>query len=119
VLGSFKVGNHAKIGANSVVLHEVPPNSTVVGIPGRIVKQNGYHVQRTDLSNKLDHGNLSDPIMDMNRQLQKQIDELKQKLEQVKQEQGLQIREAEHRQVQHRELEAVSEMKKSGGSTNE
>lgn len=119
VLGSFKVGNHAKIGANSVVLHEVPPNSTVVGIPGRIVKQNGYHVQRTDSSNKLDHGNLSDPIMDMNRQLQKQIDELKQKLEQVNQDQELQIREAEHRQVQHRELEAVSEMKKSGGSTNE
>ena len=37
VLGSFKVGDHAKIGAGSVVLKEVPPYATVVGIPGRVV----------------------------------------------------------------------------------
>ena len=37
VLGSFKVGDNSKIGAGSVVLQEVPPNSTVVGIPGRVV----------------------------------------------------------------------------------
>ncbi len=44
VLGSFKVGDQSNIGANSVVLKEVPPNSTVVGIPGRIVKQDGRRV---------------------------------------------------------------------------
>jgi serine O-acetyltransferase len=38
VLGSFKVGENSKIGAGSVVLEEVPPNSTVVGVPGRVVK---------------------------------------------------------------------------------
>ena len=39
VLGSFKIGDNSKIGAGSVVLKEVPPNSTVVGIPGKVVKR--------------------------------------------------------------------------------
>lgn len=43
VLGSFTVGENAKIGAGAVVLSTVPPNSTVVGIPGRVVKQNEIH----------------------------------------------------------------------------
>lgn len=46
VLGSFRVGDQSNIGANSVVLKEVPANSTVVGIPGRIVKQDGRRVDR-------------------------------------------------------------------------
>ena len=41
VLGPFKVGDNARIAANSVVLHEVPPDSTVVGVPGRVVRRNG------------------------------------------------------------------------------
>ena len=40
VLGSFTIGDNSKIGAGSVVLDEVPPNSTVVGVPGRVVKRN-------------------------------------------------------------------------------
>ncbi|MCI5584193.1 MAG: serine O-acetyltransferase [Lachnospiraceae bacterium] len=40
VLGSFTIGDNSKIGAGSVVLSEVPPNSTVVGVPGRVVKRN-------------------------------------------------------------------------------
>ena len=40
VLGSFKIGDNSKIGAGSVVLNEVPANSTVVGVPGRVVKRN-------------------------------------------------------------------------------
>lgn len=47
VLGSFKVGDHAKIGAGSVVLKEVPPYATVVGIPGRIVLLDGVKVSCT------------------------------------------------------------------------
>ena len=43
VLGSFKVGDQANIGANSVVLKEVPPGSTVVGIPGKVVRQDGSY----------------------------------------------------------------------------
>ena len=48
VLGSFKVGDHAKIGAGSVVLKEVPPYATVVGIPGRVVVMNGQRVRTLD-----------------------------------------------------------------------
>ena len=44
VLGPIKIGDHSKVGANSVVLKEVPPYSTVVGIPGKIVKINGIRV---------------------------------------------------------------------------
>ncbi|MCF6095181.1 serine O-acetyltransferase [Microaerobacter geothermalis] len=71
VLGSFKIGDHSKIGAGAVVLQEVPPNSTVVGIKGRIVIQDGVKV------NDLDHVNLPDPVADMLRSMQKEIDELK------------------------------------------
>lgn len=48
VLGSFKVGDHAKIGAGSVVLKEVPPHATVVGIPGRIVVLHGQRVHNEE-----------------------------------------------------------------------
>lgn len=75
VLGSFTVGDYSRIGANAVVLKEVPPHSTVVGNPGRIVKKNGVRVD------KLDHGNLPDPIVDVCSQLQQQIDALREQLE--------------------------------------
>ena len=48
VLGSFKVGDHAKIGAGSVVLKEVPPHATVVGIPGRVVVLHGTRVHNEE-----------------------------------------------------------------------
>jgi serine O-acetyltransferase len=44
VIGSLTIGKHSKIGAGAVVLRDVPPNSTVVGIPGRVVKQNGSQI---------------------------------------------------------------------------
>lgn len=49
VLGSFRVGDNSKIGAGSVVLQEVPANSTVVGVPGRVVKRNNQVLPREDL----------------------------------------------------------------------
>ncbi|TZE82695.1 serine O-acetyltransferase EpsC [Calorimonas adulescens] len=52
VLGSFKVGDNSKIGAGAVVLEEVPPDSTVVGIPGHIVKKDGIRVEIDDIINK-------------------------------------------------------------------
>jgi len=78
VLGSFKVGDNTRIGSNSVVLREVPPNSTVVGNPGRIVKRDGQRVDR------LDHTNLPDPVVEMFRQLQEQIQELRSEIERLK-----------------------------------
>ncbi|AQT84817.1 serine acetyltransferase CysE [Paenibacillus larvae subsp. larvae] len=78
VLGSFKVGDNSNIGANAVVLREIPPNSTVVGIPGKVVKRDGMRV------NKLDHANLPDPVMDVCKHMQQQIDELRLELEKEK-----------------------------------
>ncbi|MCC3376674.1 serine O-acetyltransferase [Cohnella sp. REN36] len=86
VLGSFKVGDHANIGANSVVLREVPADSTVVGIPGRIVKRNGERV-----SDRLDHTNLPDPVIETFRFMQKEINELMAEVERLK----AAVREAE------------------------
>ena len=63
VLGSFTVGSNSKIGSGSVVLHEVPPNSVVVGIPGRVVTQNGVKVT-PDGGIDLNHDVLPDPVAD-------------------------------------------------------
>ena len=70
VLGSFYVGDNSKIGAGSVVLTEVPPNSTVVGVPGRVVKQAGKRV--ADMDQVL----LPDPIMEEFKRLNDRIYEL-------------------------------------------
>jgi serine O-acetyltransferase len=79
VLGSFTVGEYSRIGANAVVLHEVPPNSTVVGIPGRVVRRNGQRV-----ADKLDHGNIPDPILELHRQLTAELASVKEEVEQLK-----------------------------------
>lgn len=48
IIGSFTIGENSKIGAGSVVIEEVPPNCTVVGVPGRIVKRDNVKVPRKD-----------------------------------------------------------------------
>ncbi len=58
VLGSFKIGDNAKLGAGSVVLREVPPDSTVVGVPGRVVKR----FNRQSPAETLSHDDLPDPV---------------------------------------------------------
>ncbi|WP_059048916.1 serine O-acetyltransferase [Paenibacillus senegalimassiliensis] len=70
VLGSFKIGDQANIGANSVVLKEVPAGSTVVGIPGRVVRQGGKRLDR------LDH-QLPDPVVDTMRDMHREIEQLR------------------------------------------
>lgn len=59
LIGSFTVGENSKIGAGSVVIREVPPNCTVVGVPGHIVKRNDVRVPR----NTMDHA-MPDPVWD-------------------------------------------------------
>jgi serine O-acetyltransferase len=76
VLGSITVGEGSKIGAGSVVLHDVPDYSTVVGIPGRVVVQNGKKIKRD-----LNHQDLPDPVADRFKSLELQILELKAELE--------------------------------------
>ena len=60
IIGSFTIGENSKIGAGSVVLEEVPPNCTVVGVPGRIVKRDNIIVPRSDM----DQVHLPDPVME-------------------------------------------------------
>lgn len=79
VLGSITIGENSKIGGGSVVLKDVPPNSTVVGIPGRIVKQDGKRVTQ-----KLDHHKLPDPVAEKLLQLEKQIEELNEEVKKLK-----------------------------------
>src|SRR5690625_5213964 len=81
VLGSITIGEHSKVGGGSVVLKDVPPHSTVVGIPGRIVVQNGKRIRKD-----LDHHKLPDPVADRCDQLQKQINLLKEEIKQLKEE---------------------------------
>ncbi|WP_141604575.1 serine O-acetyltransferase [Terrilactibacillus laevilacticus] len=80
VLGSIIIADHSKIGAGSVVLHDVPPNSTVVGIPGRIVRQNGKKVHHHDLN----HSDLPDPISDKFKQMDEMINQLQREIETLK-----------------------------------
>ncbi len=76
IIGSFTIGENSKIGAGSVVLEEVPPNCTVVGVPGRIVKQNNVKVPRSDMCQV----DLPDPIMEDITVLQKENSALCNKL---------------------------------------
>lgn len=67
VLGSFTIGDNSKIGAGSVVLHEVPPGSTVVGVPGRVVKRMNTALPQESM-NQVD---LPDPVREDIMNLQK------------------------------------------------
>lgn len=79
VLGSFTVGDNSKIGAGSVVLKEVPPNAVVVGIPGRVVVQDGQRVEDIDLR----HDILPDPVADVERLLQEHMDLMEKRLQEI------------------------------------
>lgn len=88
ILGSFTVGENSKIGAGSVVLTEVPPNSTVVGVPGRVVKRDNVKIPREDM----DHIHLPDPVFnDISRlqnenvKLMEEMQKLSKKVKQLEQ----------------------------------
>ena len=81
VLGPFTVGKGSRIGSNSVVIKEVPPNSTVVGVPGRMVQTGVKLSEKTDL----EHGKMPDPeakaiacLFDQIRELERKYNELAQ-----------------------------------------
>ena len=81
VLGSFTIGANSKIGAGSVVLSEVPPGSTVVGVPGRVVRRNNQILPREDLDQAL-----PDPVREDIAGLQKANTELTNRLLSMEQE---------------------------------
>jgi serine O-acetyltransferase (EC 2.3.1.30) len=78
ILGPFKVGDNAKVGANALVLSEVPPNATAVGVPARIVKLNGERVKRTA---DLDQIHMPDPVSQEICRLQHKIDSLQKEID--------------------------------------
>jgi serine O-acetyltransferase len=91
VLGPFEVGENSRIGSNSVVVKAVPPNSTVVGIPGRIVIKEGRKVDEFDL----DHQVMPDPVAKAFNCMM------------------------EHLQLMHKRINALSESEKNGQDEEE
>ena len=73
VLGPFKVGDNSRIAANAVVLKEIPPNSTAVGVPARVVKVDG---KRVNYASEVDQINVTDPVAQELLSMHAQIDEL-------------------------------------------
>jgi len=79
ILGSFTIGENSKIGAGSVVLHEIPDNCTVVGVPGRVVRRNNVKIPRNDM----DQVDLPDPVLDDIEKLYKDNEILTKKIEEL------------------------------------
>ena len=92
ILGSFTIGENAKIGAGSVVLEEVPPNCTVVGVPGRIVRMGDQKIPRADL----DQIHLPDPVLNDIRELQNRNIQLQQELKEM--EKDMRCRQHKHQE---------------------
>ena len=77
ILGGIKIGDNVKIGANSVVLKNVPANSTVIGVPARVIKSQGERLPDATM----DQVDLPDPISDRFIALEQELIELRKKLE--------------------------------------
>ncbi|MEW6189735.1 MAG: serine O-acetyltransferase EpsC [Actinomycetota bacterium] len=80
VLGAVTVGDNSIVGAGAVVIHPVPPNCTVVGVPGRIVVREGKKVPTIDLH----HERLPDPMAEMFNAIHRRLDRLEHKIEEVR-----------------------------------
>jgi serine O-acetyltransferase len=88
VLGPVTVGHGSRIGAGSVVIHAVPPNSTVVGIPGRVVRTDSLPRAGGLELIDLDHGDLPDPVARAISVLVEHVEKLERKLDEVASRQG-------------------------------
>lgn len=80
ILGPFTVGDNSKIGSSSVVVNEVPPNSVVVGVPGRVIYRDGKKVSQMDF----DWTDLPDPVAQAMQCLLNRMQELEKELEELK-----------------------------------
>ncbi|SCG84125.1 serine O-acetyltransferase [Proteiniborus sp. DW1] len=80
VLGPFRVGDNSKIGAGSVVLKEVPPNCTVVGVPGRVVVKENKRIPLAENCIDLDQIRLPDPVAQELESLRERINKLEEQV---------------------------------------
>lgn len=88
VLGNITVGDGARIGANAVVTRDVPPNTSVVGVPGRILVQDGLHISERSTSQVMDQAlGSADPMGEIVRRALHEIEAVKCRLEAVEEEQ--------------------------------
>jgi len=76
ILGNIHIGDNVSVGANAVVIHDVPPNSTVVGVPGRVTRREGRKVEGINM----DHTSLPDPLSQALQKLQHEIDKIEKEL---------------------------------------
>ena len=104
VLGPVTIGARSRIGAGSVVIHPVPPDATVVGIPGRVVRRDGVqHAPGLELVD-LDHGDLPDPVARAISILLDHVEKLEHKLEDLAARQGT---ADDRRSEEHEDLQRV------------
>ena len=115
ILGSFTIGENSKIGAGSVVLEEVPPNCTVVGVPGRVVRRENKKVPRIDM----DQVHLPDPTLDdihilqrENERLRSEIQKMSYELQDMREKEELCRRAREKAEEEHRQQ--LEKAKKKG-----
>lgn len=80
ILGNIVIGENSAIGANAVVIRDIPPNSTVVGVPGRVAKKD----ERKYPGIFLDHSSLPDPLAERIENLQHEIDLIEQHMKEIK-----------------------------------
>lgn len=88
ILGPITIGRHSRIGAGSVVVNSVPPHSTVVGIPGKVVKEGGKHQPSGRPILDLDHANLPDPLSRALNTLLEHIEKTERRLDELSSRQG-------------------------------
>lgn len=75
ILGAIRVGDHARVGSGSVVVREVPPGATVVGVPARVIVP-----KQARFDAALDHASLPDPVVEMIRALAHQNERLRERI---------------------------------------
>jgi len=101
VLGAITIGDGARIGAGSVVIHDVPSGATVVGVPGRVVGE------RRPAKIDLDHGRLPDPVADALRVILSEIERIEERLKAVESREGLTSFMDEYFEQKKREIEEM------------
>lgn len=110
VLGPVIIGRSSKIGSGSVVVKTVPPNSTVVGVPGRIVEGDGVHRDPVAHIIDLDHNRLPDPMAKALSSLAHYVDRLEKRVNELSTRQGgLEERQTEETEELRRVRDMIKE----------